>query len=54
MADEKLQAELRALAVEPVADADAVRSAAYFTSRTRALGADHQGEWREDGVRCFS
>jgi tripartite-type tricarboxylate transporter receptor subunit TctC len=32
MADEKLQAELRALAVEPVADADPVRSAAYFTA----------------------
>lgn len=32
MADEKLQAELRALAVEPVADADSMRSAAYFTA----------------------
>ena len=30
MSDEKLQSELRALAVEPVADADPVRSAAYF------------------------
>jgi tripartite-type tricarboxylate transporter receptor subunit TctC len=32
MADEKLQAELRALSIEPVADADPVKSAAYFTA----------------------
>jgi len=32
MADEKLQADLRALSIEPVADADAVKSAAYFTA----------------------
>ena len=30
MADEKLQADLRALAIEPVADTDPARSAAYF------------------------
>jgi tripartite-type tricarboxylate transporter receptor subunit TctC len=32
MADEKLQADLRGLAIEPVADADAARSAAYFSA----------------------
>jgi tripartite-type tricarboxylate transporter receptor subunit TctC len=32
MADEKLQADLRALAIEPVADADPVTSAAYFSA----------------------
>jgi len=32
MADEKLQADLRALSIEPVADADPVKSAAYFTA----------------------
>lgn len=32
MADEKLQADLRALAIEPVADADAAKSAAYFSA----------------------
>ena len=32
MADDKLQAELRALSIEPVADADAARSAAYFSA----------------------
>ena len=32
MADETLQAELRALSIEPVADADPVKSAAYFSA----------------------
>ncbi len=32
MSDEKLQADLRAMSIEPVADADPVRSAAYFTA----------------------
>jgi tripartite-type tricarboxylate transporter receptor subunit TctC len=32
MADDKLQADLRALAIEPVADADAAKSAAYFSA----------------------
>ena len=32
MADEALQAELRALSIEPVADADPVKSAAYFSA----------------------
>ncbi len=32
MADEKLQADLRALSIEPVADADPVKSAAYFSA----------------------
>jgi tripartite-type tricarboxylate transporter receptor subunit TctC len=32
MADEKLQADLKALAIEPVADADPVKSAAYFSA----------------------
>jgi tripartite-type tricarboxylate transporter receptor subunit TctC len=32
MADQKLQADLRALAIEPVADADPVKSAAYFSA----------------------
>jgi tripartite-type tricarboxylate transporter receptor subunit TctC len=32
MADPKLQADLRALSIEPVADADPVRSAAYFSA----------------------
>jgi tripartite-type tricarboxylate transporter receptor subunit TctC len=32
MGDPKLQAELRSLSIEPVADADAVKSAAYFTT----------------------
>ena len=32
MADEKLQADLRGLAIEPVADADPARSAAYFSA----------------------
>jgi tripartite-type tricarboxylate transporter receptor subunit TctC len=32
MADDKLQADLRALAIEPVADADPVKSAAYFSA----------------------
>ncbi|MBL6652664.1 MAG: tripartite tricarboxylate transporter substrate binding protein [Reyranella sp.] len=32
MADHKLQADLRALAIEPVADADAAKSAAYFSA----------------------
>jgi tripartite-type tricarboxylate transporter receptor subunit TctC len=31
MSDEKLQAELRGMSIEPVDDADAVKSAAYFT-----------------------
>ena len=31
MSDEKLQADLRAMSIEPVADADATKSAAYFT-----------------------
>ena len=31
MSDEKLQADLRAMSIEPVADADAAKSAAYFT-----------------------
>jgi tripartite-type tricarboxylate transporter receptor subunit TctC len=30
MSDEKLQAELRGMSIEPVADADAAKSAAYF------------------------
>jgi tripartite-type tricarboxylate transporter receptor subunit TctC len=32
MSDEKLQAELRGMSIEPVADADPVKSAAYFTA----------------------
>ena len=32
MSDEKLQAELRGMSIEPVADADAKKSAAYFTA----------------------
>ena len=32
MADEKLQADLRAMSIEPVADADPAKSAAYFTA----------------------
>ncbi|CAN5874034.1 tripartite tricarboxylate transporter substrate binding protein [soil metagenome] len=32
MSDEKLQADLRAMSIEPVADADPVKSAAYFTA----------------------
>ncbi len=32
MADEALQADLRALSIEPVADADPVKSAAYFSA----------------------
>ena len=32
MADETLQADLRALSIEPVADADPVKSAAYFSA----------------------
>jgi tripartite-type tricarboxylate transporter receptor subunit TctC len=32
MADQNLQADLRALAIEPVADADPVKSAAYFSA----------------------
>ncbi len=34
MADETLQAELRALSIEPVADADPVKSAAYFSAES--------------------
>jgi tripartite-type tricarboxylate transporter receptor subunit TctC len=32
MADQTLQADLRALAIEPIADADPVKSAAYFSA----------------------
>lgn len=32
MSDEKFQADLRAMSIEPVADADAAKSAAYFTA----------------------
>ena len=32
MSDEKLQADLRALSIEPVADADPAKSAAYFSA----------------------
>jgi tripartite-type tricarboxylate transporter receptor subunit TctC len=32
MADDTLQADLRALSIEPVADADPVKSAAYFSA----------------------
>jgi hypothetical protein len=32
MADETLQADLRALSIEPVADADPVKSAVYFSA----------------------
>ena len=32
MADETLQADLRALSIEPIADADPVKSAAYFSA----------------------
>ena len=32
MSDDKMQSDLRAMSIEPVADADAAKSAAYFTS----------------------
>ena len=38
MADETLQADLRALSIEPVADADPVKSAAYFSAEMERWG----------------
>jgi tripartite-type tricarboxylate transporter receptor subunit TctC len=38
MADETLQADLRALAIEPIADADPVKSAAYFSAERERWG----------------
>jgi tripartite-type tricarboxylate transporter receptor subunit TctC len=38
MADEALQADLRALSIEPVADADPVKSAAYFSAERERWG----------------
>ena len=38
MADETLQAGLRALSIEPVADADPVKSAAYFSAERERWG----------------
>jgi tripartite-type tricarboxylate transporter receptor subunit TctC len=38
MADETLQADLRALSIEPVADADPVKSAAYFSAERERWG----------------
>jgi tripartite-type tricarboxylate transporter receptor subunit TctC len=38
MADDTLQADLRALSIEPVADADPVKSAAYFSAEMERWG----------------
>jgi tripartite-type tricarboxylate transporter receptor subunit TctC len=38
MADVKMQADLRGMSIEPVADADPIKSAAYFTSEMERWG----------------